>query len=239
MIINKKAASSLEVIISFVIFIGFIFFLFLIFPVSNTEKSKVGIDAAESGIMNFSSSSLVYFTVLFNETAINEGNLNGCFKFSPDITLGNVSVLDENDTRIEALTIDNEIVINGLERFYQIYSSSDIERGDFQDWEYNDCNEIDKRDFKLSLVRENSVISYNKIALLSEAYSFRYNSLISDFNIPSRENFGYSLREINGEIIIEAMKKKASRNVIARDLPVQILYGNGSLKYAILHIEEW
>ena len=234
--LKRKAQGNLEIVISFIIFIGFVFFLFLIFPVARKEKSQVGIDAAELGIINFTGSQMTYFTIFFNETATSIDNPNNCIKFSQNITSRNISVRDENDTLVNSIIDNSEIIINSTKKFYQIYSSSGIESEDF----HNDgCKEIGENDFKLGMIRESYVLSYSRLIELNKTYFSGYNALISDFNIPNREDFGFSLREINGEIIVEAVKKKPSRDVIAREIPVQILYSDGSLKYAILHIEEW
>lgn len=206
------------------------------FPITSTEKSKVGLDAAEQGIINFSSSELTYFTVSFNETEINKNN-RGCFKFNPEIDITNITVLDENDIRVNATWKNKKIIVNGTKGFYQFYSSPEFTEAEF---EYSGCDEITEKDFKIGLIRKYEVLSYNKIKNLNDSYSSSYNNLKINFNIPKRENFGFILRWVDGKEIFSAMKNKPERGeILARDTPVQMIYSNGTSRYGILHIETW
>jgi hypothetical protein len=234
----KKGTSNLEIILSFVIFIGFLFFLFMVFPLNKTEKSKVGLDSAEMEIMNFTNINLVYFTIVVNESRISE-NEKSCFSFEPNITIGRVIVKDENDTIVDAEKIESggdvEISINSVGRFYQIYSSEEFTERNFE----GDCEELGNS-FSIGLTREYPVVSYSRVQQLSEIYERDYLSLLRNFSIPSRENFGFSIREINGSEIIRAMRSQpAKSSILARQVPVQIAYPSGELKYGIMNIEVW
>jgi len=235
---KKRGLSNLEMIISFLIFIGFLFFLFLIFPITGNEKSSVGLDAAERGIMNFTNSKLTYFTASFN---IAKTGGKGCFSFHPNLALGNVIVKDENDNLINASSDgtkkeDFVIYINGSGNFYQVYSSSDIEERSFT---ITDCAGLDSTDFGFGLIREYNFLSYGRISELNSSYVSRYSDLHSQFNIPSREDFGFILRETTGKEVFNAMKSNIGRNVLSRDIPVQVLHSNGTLDYDILNIRTW
>jgi len=238
MINIKRGTSNLEIILSFVIFIGFLFFMFLMFPITTTEKSKVGLDAAEQGIINFTKTEMVYFTFVINDTkALLKASGKGCFWLESEVNVKNITVKNENDTLLNATKIGSAIYINGTGKFYQVYSSSEFGMRNF---DTKDCKELKTGDFELGVVREYSAVSYNKIKTLNSSYFSGYSDLHVQFNIPKREGFGFILREINGNEIFRAIKERSARaEILARDVPVQIAYQNGSLRYGILHLETW
>jgi hypothetical protein len=231
----KKGASNLEIILSFVIFVGFIFFLFLAFPLNRTQTSTVGLDSAERAIMNFTNIDLVYFSAVFSDESMAQ-NEKTCFSFQPGRILDKVIALDENDNRVNAMSDGESINVEGNGRFFQFYSSNEFVENSFNE----DCTQMNSSDYGIGLVREYSVLSGSRIELLKGMYDKDYLNLVINFSLPSKSNFGFTLREINGTEIMNATRKKPVRgNVLARDLPVQIVYSDGELKYAMMRIETW
>ena len=80
----------------------------------------------------------------------------------------------------------------------------------------------------------------NKVSALNLSYSSGYLELHSQFNMPKREDFGFILRETTGKEIFNAVRGNGNRaDVLSREIPVQILYSNGTLNYAILNVRTW
>ncbi len=230
---NKKGVSNLEMILSFLIFIGFVFALFLIFPIAKTERSKVGLDAAHKGILEFASVELTEFSVDIDKSSLAS---KSCFRFKSPTKLEKIIVRNKDNLLMNAVYEDNRIYIEGTEKFYYISSSEEFEERNFP----KDCKELGLGNFEIGLISTSKVLSFKKASELKEAYSLKYSDLQAKFGIPARENFGFILREFNGTEIISAMKKKPLRvSVLVKETPVRIVYSNGELKYIMLHVEEW
>lgn len=233
---RKKSTSNIEIVLSFVIFIGFMFFMFMAFPLKNIEKSSVGLDAAQRGIFNYTETEILYVSAVFNESEIASKNNAGCFYFNPGINFDKIIVKDENNNLINANGKYPKIYIKSAEKFYQIYSSPYLEENSFSD---AGCREI-TGNFELGTPRKYNVLLYDKIEELNSVYSSDYSGLHISFNMPKRDNFGFVLRNVDGHEIISALKSKGDKsNVLSRDVPVQIMYSNGTLDYAILNIRNW
>lgn len=227
---NKKGVSNLEMIVSFLIFTGFIFAFFLMFPITSTEKSKVGLDAAERGVLNFTSMEMIQFSIDLKVPG-------KCFIFDAPITLEKIIVKNQSNALVNATYVNGKVQIDGIDKFYYIFSSSEFQENGFG---ANGCTVLDSGKFELGLVKSYTVLSWASLQKFKEAYSLKYNELRAQFNIPAGGNFGVTLRDTSGNEIINATKTKPIRaSVLARETPVQIAYSNGELKYALLHIENW
>jgi len=233
---NKRGAGNLEIIISFVIFIGFVFFVFLVFPASNSSESSVGLDAAERGIMNYTGSELMYFSASFRDADVKSDYWN-CFGFNPGIEIEKMIASDKNDAFVNSMSAGNMIYVRGSDNFYQFYSSSEFEERSF---DYSACNILSSEDFEMSSLRKSGVILYSRLESLNSTYYSDYSRLLTEFNMPKRENFGFVLRKTGGEEIMRSLRSGFdSSDVIAREIPVQVIYSNGGWEYAILNIRAW
>lgn len=235
--LNKRGTSSLEIVISFLIFIGFLFFLFLLFPINRSDKSSAGLDSAERGIMNVTGTKITYFSVIVNQTEAERENVAGCIGFELNTTLSRVLVRNETNSIVSASLNAGKLYINGTKKYYQAFSSPEINENNFV---YSACKPLESRDFNIGLVRFYDVLVYNKILELNSSYYSKYSDLIINFSMPRNENFAFSIREIDGSDIVSASRGRPERgNVLSRNTPVQILYPHGEIKYAILNIQTW
>lgn len=230
--LNKKAITHIEVIISFVIFVGFIIFLFIFLkPLKNQELSPTILDSSEYEIDNYANVNYSYISVKLNDSSLE------CFILP--IKMGKVVVNDEDKHLVSAESIDEEVYVLGIKRnFYAIYSSLIFNENSFVHPDY--CPRLTKDNYTLGLLRETKVLSYDRLVELKERYNQDYKNLKKEFNIPESNNFGFSVRESNGNKIITALNKQPSKiNIIARDVPSQLLYTNGTIKYVIMNIQAW
>lgn len=233
---NKNGMSSLEIIISFVIFTGFVGFMFLAFPLNKVEKNRVGLDIAEREILNFANVQMHEFSVVVDDAKIDDSGMN-CSVFNSNWGVESIIIRNESNDIVNGTHEGSIISINSKTRFYEIFSLQEFVENNFSDEE---CLTLSSEDYQVGILRTYKVLSYDKITALKEMYFSSYSDLLTNFSIPRREDFGFALRELSGESILEVFNKKPARaQIIARNTPVQIAYPNGSLKYAVLNVQVW
>lgn len=233
---KKKGLSHVDVIVSLVIFLGFfIFLLIFLRPLTKTEISPVILDIFQEGIENFANVNYSYITVKIDENLQTDKTC-----LSVPLTLTNVIVKDETDTRIDAGSTGNKISFLKSGDFYTIYSSPV-----FKETSLTGCYDLVETEYSLGFLRESQVLYYENLNYLKQQYEQDYNSLKSGFKIPSSNDFAFSVRDTEGNEIISAVKKQPSKiSVIARDIPSQLLYYNvekvdWEIKYVVLNIQAW
>jgi len=243
---TKKGISHLEMILSFVIFISFLIFLFIIFPVRNTEQGKAGLEAAETGILNFTDARITSLGVGLNDTAIEKIiDKKNCFCFETGLDIGKVIVKDDADKSANATAISkikdgkidgSKVCINGTEKFYQIYYSTYFTEKAF----LIDCFTITQEyGLKIGILSDYRALSYDRINSLNTSYYSDYNKLLTQFSMPKDSNFGFIITDMNGKEIFRVMKEKTGGGVNARNIPIQIAYTNGTFQEVILNIQSW
>jgi len=240
---NKKAVSHVEVIISFVIFIGFLVFLFAFLnPIKSKKLSDNVLDKINREIIDFASVNYSYISFVLDDSLFSFQDFINSNCFGIEIELDNeVIVRDKNNNIVSA---ENDIGINRVyitkssisnNKFYTIYAS-DI----FSQQSLSGCFELDEKDYNLGLLRKEKVLYLDKLINLKNLYESDYNNLKKRFDIPSSNDFGFSVREANGEEIIKVIKKRVGKiNVVAKDFPVQILNQSGAIKYVIMNVQAW
>lgn len=229
---NKKGFSHIEVVLSFVIFLGFLIFLFAIFnPFKINNKSDVYIEITERAIMDNISTKVDFFTIKLNE------NANGCFYFTYGLNLSNVVVKDNSYSRTNAssILIDDKkrIKIDGAGNFFYVYSNE----GFVENNEKSCSKELGGDEYNIGLFRSYEMVSFSKLNSLTDNYNSDYLNLKKVMGLT--KDFSFNVRESSGNIILTTNKKAPKTEVFARDEPIQLVYENGSFKYAILNIGVW
>jgi hypothetical protein len=229
---NKKGFSHIEVVLSFIIFLGFVIFLFAIFnPFKINTKSDVYIDMTERAIMDNISAKINFFTLKLKEGA------SSCFYFTYGLNLSNIVVKDNNYERLGAssILIDNkkQIKIDGTGNFFYIYSSDEFEENAVS----GSCGELTSEEYSIGLFRIYKMVSFSKLNSLIEKHNSDYSNLKKEMGLT--KDFSFNVRESSGNIIVTTDKKPPKIEVFARDEPIQLVYQNGSFKYAILNIRVW
>ena len=234
---NKKGAMGhIEIIISFVIFVSFLLFLFAVFPIIKPIKSQAGLNIAEESITENVSIELVSFTLALNESGINKIGSENCFKIDY-VSNSNVIVKNEAGEIINASLENNKINIEKSGKFYTVYSAEDFIENSLN----KACTDlVENQDFTKGLKMNQSVLSYKKILALNISYYEDYEAVHGLFNINKNEDFGFILRETNGQEFMSVMKSKPGKaEVLARNVYTQMAYENGTLKSIILNLQIW
>lgn len=231
---SKSGSSHIEIILSFIIFIGFLAFVLAIFPVYKSEKSEAGIDAVERGILARARMNLSYSSiVLDSETG------EDCFSASYPLD-ENVIVTDSEGVVVDAVMNSGRIYIRSSGTFFYVYSSDEFVENSF---DTGSCKALESDPvigYDFGLVRESEALSYSELEALNSSYYSDYPGLKSEIGIPDNENFGFSVREMNGNYIIRAARDKHARaETLARDVPIQMFYNNGTSVFLMLNIQEW
>lgn len=226
---NKKGASHIEVILSFVIFLGFLIFLIAVFNPFTSVRKGDNLDNVERAIRNSTETELEFMTIRL------EKEEKKCFSFAYQLR-GDISVKNESMNYIRGIKKGNDIYIDDGGTFFYIYSSTDFEPNEF---DTINCEIMENKDnekkYSLGLYKNYSVISFNKINLLSQEYNSDYLSLKSTLGITGE--FGFGVRDTSGNQIITA--RRVGKNVYAKDVPIQLIYSNGNLTYGIMNIQTW
>ena len=239
MIKMKKASMHIEIILSFIIFVSFLIFILSIFPITMTEKSKIGLDIAERMVLNNTKSDVFYFTVVLNETQkkcfwVNNSNVGTAIVKNE--AGGSVIFINENNAG------EKKVFINDLTgRFYGIYSSPDfVDPGN--SFNTNPCSDLSKKGEAVDYgtTRIINALSYEKLMNLNASYYLDYAALRTSFSMPKKDNFGFMVKDSRGNVMIRAIKSRADKiEVMARETPVQIFYNNGSSVFLMLNVQSW
>jgi len=230
---NKKGMSHIEVILSFIIFLSFLIFLIAIFkPFSISQESDVYLNMLERGIENFSNVKVNISVLSLNQ------NPENCFYFNYNTS--NIIVKNESYNNVGAFSEKNQeikVYINGTENFYYIYSS-----GEFNESKFNEtgCDKLGGMDYSLGLFRSFNMFSNNSLNNLKKRYETNYSTIKKELAIPETKDFSFSVRDSRNNNILNVTKKTPTKiKILARDIPIRIVYQDGTLKYAIMNIRIW
>jgi len=230
---NRKGISHIEIILSFVIFAGFLIFLLAIFnPFRSYNPSSVYLNILERGIINNISSKVDFFTLRLNK------NIPNCFYFSYDMGLKNVSAKDKDYNKVEAKSIlagdKKQITVNGVGDFYYIYGYEGFEEDNINQV----CKELKKvDDYTIGLSRTYDMVSFTKLLAFQERYNSDYTGLKKE--LETTQDFSFNVKDSLGNVSLSVTKNVPKTNVFSMNAPIQIVYNNGSFKYAILNIQTW
>jgi len=241
---RKKAISHVEVILSFTIFIGFLIFLFVIFkPFGGFNKEDIYVDIVERGIINHTLSEVVAFSLKLKNPIEERFS---CFGFEYDVDNGVVVKNESYDlvnSCVEKKGSKSTIYIEGKGIFFNIYSNELFETDDSFDSEK--CKKLkEDRDYVLGLVRKYGMLSRERLIQLKERCknAETYEELKKKFGIPSSKEFAFSVKDTLGKELedLELSKEVPEGiRVTARSLPIQLVYANGDMRYAILNVRVW
>ncbi len=230
---GKKGVAHVEMIISFVIFISFITFMMIVFkPFKTASVDTSTLDATESGIADYLSANFSVSSLILNSSFSTAGNCIYAYFPLPEKAV----VKDENAGIVNANKSGGYLYLrySSGKRFYRIYSSEELEEKNF---DTAGCYRLNSSDYTIGVTREYKKISYSNLIKLNETYNNDYSnlkknlSLVNDFTFVARDDSG---------VIFEGKKNKPQGvNIIAKDIPIEILDKNAGLNPAILNIQVW
>ena len=224
---SKRGASHIEVILSFVIFLGFLMFLIAMFNPFSSSSRGDNLDYVERAIRNSTEVELEFATLGL------ESEQPGGKCFYLDYYLKNsIYVKNESLDNLASLNSESRIYLENSGTFFYIYSSMEFVSEAF---DIAECKKLKNIDYHLGLYRNYSVISFNKLSLLNQDYNSNYPELKSRLGI--KGEFAFNVRDTSRNSILNLNSQGG--NVYSREVPIQIVYGNGTLKYAIMTVQTW
>lgn len=242
----NKRGSHVGMILSFVIFITFIVFLYVVVsPVVNlgTDKGKV-VDYIENEIMKNTSSNFTSTSI-----EINVGTTKDCVtiqgllfpRLTEEIPTARIKVKNETGNLQEVyvsggvsdLDINRE---NQNNLFFKMYYSP----------EFNfipgtsglTCQIITDTEYSIGLVKTSEYIFANKVIELINYYNYNYESLKTEFNIPSNNEFGFEFVENDGTKTT-ADQETRSGEIYAEEIPIQYIDENANIQTGFINIKVW
>jgi len=233
---KKKGISHVEMILSFVIFVGFLIFIFAILnPLKISDEKDIYLNIVERGIRENTSIEFKFLSLSLNHS----WGKKKCFWFR--YNLSNIIVKNESYGFVAALSRgggkERKIYINGTGSFFYILSCEEFNESDFFP---KGCEMLRSENYTFGLLRKFDMTSYSRLEDLTKRYDSDYEGLKKEIGLPHSKDFSFSVRDTSGKNILRVNKtisKQAS--ILARDVPIQIVYKNGTLKYALLNIQVW
>ena len=234
---NKRGLSHIEVILSFVIFIGFLIFILAIFnPFSIPSDNSGKISLVEKEILAYSSLEVKFLSLILNYTPA------GCFRFKYE-NLDNITVKNESYDFINASTDSTgsgkHVIINGAgTKFYYLLSSQDFEERSFS---YTPlCRQLDRDNYAFGLFSKHNMTSYTKMLQLAGRHNSDYFALKNDLKISASDDFSFSVLDSLNKLLLNVSKKAPSNiKVVANEVPISLVYKNGTIISAKLNIRVW
>lgn len=235
---KKGASGHIEIIISFLIFITFVVFLLVfINPIEKTKDNKHYFELTEKAIMDYLKANLTTFSVKF----ISEAHTSGCvcIDYTPP---ANAIGKDEEYSRIGANTPPGDIICMEPERgklFYRMYFSEEFTEIGGACTNPNQQNLISPGEYTLGVLNEYEKISNKSLYNLAQNYRTDYENLRT--NILKLNNyFNIQVRTTDGLLLAYGkIKEPKDEDIIARDIPIEVINEDGDIIPAIMNIQVW
>jgi hypothetical protein len=236
MSMHKKGVSSLEFILSFVLFAGFtIAALYFFNPVGNLKNMDYSRDYTINKVISNTSVELNTYSIVIpigvSDTVIS----------LPDIAPGkNMHAVNYLGERIKSLKEINDFCFDRVksdERFITLYFSEDI--AGIQD--LSSCiSPPDPSKYQISSSLTERVISENRTLSLNKTYWEDYSSLKTQLGIPNDVDFSFKL-EFSATDYISAEKplSDVTREIFSETNRMEVLRTNGIPQFGQLTVRVW
>ena len=235
---SKKAVSHIEMAISFAIFVMFVFFmLFYLKPIRNQNISDVLIDAIMNGLENRAKSQLIEIPVNLKVSVAED-----CFSIrNPFNTTNteNLFVKDKNSKLLKFTLTGENISIEKSEDFYYIFFSSETFESTVPS--FVSCRELNESEYVFGAAKTYELFSISQLESIQQDYINNYDELKNEFRFPVNYDFNIkiTLLATKQDLFTMETTKPEKVEVIAREIPIEILNHDGSILNAILNIQVW
>lgn len=239
---NKKAVAHVEVIVSFVLFVGFLIFALYFFNPLDTTRvlDSTLYYATDSIVSNLSSQAYIY------GISIQRPNPHMVVSLPLD-------VLDLPSPRPSGLRVENESgqqlriqVVNGnlfIERkssaFLKVISGDFItEQTDGLDGQ-GAAGTLQPSGYSISSSDIRPVHSEMKALQLKQFYESNYMTLKTQFNLPRRTDFAFSLNR-DGTVIVNATQPVPEQvEVFSQNKRIEFISAEGEVVFIDLLVRVW
>lgn len=231
-IVDKKGVSHIETILAFVLFIGFLIFAFVFLsPFQGNRTLDSSLEYAEIEVSKFAEVEIETYSLLISElvTPITIGiSISGAIPF-------NAFVKDSSENQIASFT-ENGIVnfVKPVDNFVKIIYSESFEEG-----ETIAGTLVDPIDYTISSFETGKIFSEDKFNQLKVEYDSNYFNLKTQFNLPNRVDFGFSIVFNDGSEIIGEREIPENFEVISTLDRVEIIRTTGEIEFVDLIVRVW
>jgi len=239
--IKKKGISHVEVIVSLSLFLIFLFILLSFFnPLKKQEVNSVLLSILEDGIKKEASINVMTTSVIINDSVFSR--IGNCFSIVNITKIGEgKSIVKTADGKVNATRKGDRIYIhkkNG-QRVYDIFISKRFSEMPLAN--ISDCdNLIEERNYNFGITKEKSFLFLSDLERIKTKYEINYDDFKKKINFPEENDFVFSLKSYSGENILNIEKQiPVGINVLAKDVGVEIIDENGTIKSALLNLKVW
>jgi len=234
---EKRGASNIEFIISFILFIGFIATIFYFFnPIRSVSYMDSSLKYVIGEIENNVSIELDEVSVFIKDSAPDS------VKFEiPQISKEKkVDAINYYGVKFPAKRNSNIVYIDrkkgsDKETFIILRFSEEFKEESVD----GKAKAIDKKGYEISTQDSRKVISENKVEQLRQLYDSNYLKLKEELGIPANIDFAFSL-EMSGNNKIEAKRSVPGRaEVFAKGKLVEVLKKDETTETGYLTIKIW
>ncbi len=120
---------------------------------------------------------------------------------------------------------------------YNLYFSENFDESSM---DATPCVVLTRNNYSIGFLREREFIFESRLSTLTASYTTDYESVKASLNIPPEFDFGFIVRDVQGNILFRAINRKATKvHVLARDVPVEMIDSQGRVKNVIINIQVW
>lgn len=232
---NKRGQSHIEFIISFALFTTFVVLILFLFKPS-FKSSEIGLTAIENSIMDNVNTNLSFYSVKSSTHVTGD-----CFCFNDNAEKyfvaknadKKIAYSFKSGENLLCIETDNPASI----RFYYVYLSDEFELPEPRT--PLNCLTIEDKNAEKGPLRESSVVSNNSLSIFNDRYHIDYVGLRQELGVTNYD-FGVKVIDDAGGIIIDMSRRvPLGRPVYSKDVPIEIIYKDGSSTYDIMRISAW
>ncbi len=234
---DKKAASHIEMVVSFAMFALFVFFLLIYLnPIRNQNISDVLLDSVQKSMEKNATIQLI-------ELPLNlKIGVDFCFSLTnPFNTTDSRNILVKDYTgKVLKFSLSGEQVnVEKSGNFYYLYFADAI--FSTQLLEAIQCTQLNISDYNYAASRTYDIFFLPRMQGIKNVYATDYNKLREDFNFPLGYDFAINVTDSATKqgILSMSTKKPEGVEIIARDLPIEILYDDGRMVQAVMNMQVW
>ncbi len=237
MVNKKRGMAHIEMAISFGMFVLFTFWLIVFLnPVKNQSISNVLIDTVERGIIR--NASIDVAEVPVNTAPV----ISTCLKIKNPFNTTNTSNMFVRDVSDKLLKFSfpepGNISIEESGIFYRLY---------YGDATFNppllsgSCTALSPKQMNYTSARVSTPLFIARVEYIKWLYESDYDALKDEFSFPHSSDFNINITNLlTRQNLFEMRKTKPQRvEVVAREIPIQIIQRDGSMIRAIMNLQVW
>jgi hypothetical protein len=231
---NKRGVSTIEMIVSFMIFLSFLIFILAYLNPLKKDVSGSLLVSLEAEFKKDASVDLYEWPIAINKSKITRSCITINIPFNKSIS-GNLSVkLIDDSTVNHMISADgNSIYVQNLdEKLYRLVKSDEIDKIDS---ELSDCESPPQ--FSWSIERVEEVYSYKNLIEINKTYYTNLKQLKQDINFPSNSEFAVYISSPEFNLTMTRNTIPNTR-VSAKTFPIEILNNDNRIK-ALMTLVTW